>query len=156
MGRPGRFSSAFNKGCTAGHRPWPKTLGDLNNSCDDPNGGGGCIVHLPPSLVMHALCMHTTKQQSKEPSEQRREGEEPDQTDQKEPKKNPKTRKRSRRGWVRIRDMKHPRIHIKQSVLRKTVQNRFLKGVLSSEMPNSKFECHQNMDLGSQFVILCL
>ena len=34
-------------------------------------------------------------------------------TDQtkKEPKKDPKTRKRSRRGWVRIRDINNPRIH---------------------------------------------
>ena len=36
-------------------------------------------------------------------------------TDQtkKEPKKDPKTRKRSRRGWVRIRDINNPRIHKK-------------------------------------------
>ena len=35
-----------------------------------------------------------------------------DQTDQKRTKKeNPKTRKKRRRGWVRIRDLKHPRIH---------------------------------------------
>ena len=65
VGRPGRLSSAFNEGRTAGRRPWPKTLGDLNNCSDDPNGGGGCLGHLPPSIVMHALCMHTAKQQKR-------------------------------------------------------------------------------------------
>ena len=54
VGRPGRLSSAFNEGRTAGRRPWPKTLGDLNNCSDDLNGGGGCLGHLPPYLVMHA------------------------------------------------------------------------------------------------------
>ena len=48
--------------------------------------------------------------ESEEPSEQRREGDRPDRP--KGPrKKNPKTRKKRRRGWVRIRDLKHPRIH---------------------------------------------
>ena len=48
VGRPGRLSSAFNKGRTAGRRPWPKTLGFLNDSHNELSGGGGCLVRLPP------------------------------------------------------------------------------------------------------------
>ena len=48
-------------GSVAGHRPWPKFLGDLNSDIDNPIGGGGCCGHLPPQLVMHALCMQATK-----------------------------------------------------------------------------------------------
>ena len=60
------------------------------------------------SLCMHYACNNKATKQS----EQRREGDN-DQTrpTKKNQRKNPKTRKESRRGWVRIRDMKHPRIH---------------------------------------------
>ena len=61
MGKRERASSALSRGALRAARSTPKTLGDLNNSSDHPNGGGGCIVHLPPSVVMHALYVHATE-----------------------------------------------------------------------------------------------
>ena len=57
-------------------------------------------------IVMHALCMHTAKQQSKEPSEQRREGDNRPDRPKRTKERTPKTRRsKNRRGWVRIRDI---------------------------------------------------
>ena len=65
---------------------------NLKGSHDDyPNGGGGCLGHLPPSLITHAFCMLCTKQ-----SEPRREGDNdrPDRPKRSQ-RKNPKTRKKA-------------------------------------------------------------
>ena len=60
---------------------------------------------------MHALCMQqrkATKARSRSEATPRRRQTRPTKKNQR---RNPKTRKESRRGWVRIRDLKHPRIH---------------------------------------------
>ena len=85
----------------------PRNLKD--NDSDDLNGGGGCLGHLPPYLVMHALCMLQQKQQRSQ-AKQRREGDRPDRP-RRTKKESPKPEGKTEGGWVRIRDLKHPRIH---------------------------------------------
>ena len=49
----------ISKGATLFCRPTPEVLGGLNTIVMmNLMGGGGCLGHLPPCLVTHALCMH--------------------------------------------------------------------------------------------------
>ena len=61
-------------------------------------------MYRPPPSVSNYACFTHAKQQSKEPSTAAKAKNQTDQKGTKERK--PKTRKRSRRGWVRIRDIK--------------------------------------------------
>ena len=96
----------LHQGPAAGKPSPTQILGILNNSCDDPNGGDGCLGHLPPYLVMHALCMQT---QNKAGASNASSEDDERPTDQKG--RTPKTRRRSRRGRARIQDIERPKIH---------------------------------------------
>ena len=86
------------KGVTLYCRPTPKTLGFLNNCNDHPIGGGGCLGHLPPCVVMHALnaCMQQ-RNKAKEPKRSNA-AKATDQTDQEKPKRNPQNQKEKQKG----------------------------------------------------------
>ena len=89
MGRPGRISSAFDQGRTAGLRPRPKNLGDLKTIVVMILMVGVAVLATSHCLL---LCMHYAciPQNKAEPSEQRREGDN-DQTDRpRRTKENPK------------------------------------------------------------------
>ena len=63
----------------------------------------------PPSFSCYACIMHATAQNKARARSQappRRRRTRPDR-----PEKKPQNQKENRRGWVRIRDLKHPRIH---------------------------------------------
>ena len=72
----------------------PKNLGNQNNCSSDPIGGGGCLGHLPPSLIMHSLheCSAT---KAKERRLHRGRRKDRPRTDQE---KNPQNRKKQRKG----------------------------------------------------------
>ena len=97
----------YQRGATRDSVLPSKILGCLNNH-DDKAYGGSRVLRLSPSLVMHALRM---QQCSKAKGGASNEGEERDRpkTDQTEkPQNQPR---RSRRGWVQIRDIERLKIH---------------------------------------------
>ena len=86
------------KGVTLYCRPTPKTLGFLNNCNDHPIGGGGCLGHLPPCVVMHALNACMQQEATKEPGEATPRRRHQTRPTKKKPKKNPQNQNGSQKG----------------------------------------------------------
>ena len=78
---------------------------NLKGSHDDyPNGGGGCLGHLP--TVSNYACFMHAMHKAKRATPRRRQR--PTRPTKKEPKEKPQNQKEGRRGWVRIRDINNP------------------------------------------------
>ena len=107
VGESGRICAALYQGRCTGLRPTPKNLGSLKTIVIIILVVGVAVLATSHRL---SLCMlyacKATKARSRAKQRLRR-GQRPTRP-KKEPKKDPKTRKRGRRGWVRIRDINNP------------------------------------------------
>ena len=80
----------------------------LKDNCNDNAlWGDACLAPLPLTHYAFIRCMQATQKQHGATPPARTTSDRP-KTDQEE---KPQNQPRSRRGWVRIRDIRHPRIH---------------------------------------------
>ena len=94
------------KGTLRVTRSSPKILGDLKTMMIKSYGGRR-VSRLSPSIVMHALNACNAAKREAKRTPRRRRATRP-KIDQEE---KPQNQKNRGRGWVRIRDIKRPRIH---------------------------------------------
>ena len=98
------------EGRCPGHRPAPKNLGFLKTIVMMNLVVGVAVLATSHrmSLCMHYACNSAKQSRAKRATPRRRQR--PDRP-KKDQERKPQNQKEGRRGWVRIRDMKHPRIH---------------------------------------------